>query len=199
MACREDEVTDPRFKDIVYDPTPYQLQIPERFPNLIIPSDNPMTLEGVSLGRRLYYDPLLHRDGNQSCSTCHLQERAFSSQATVLPHINLGWNTAFLWNGKVRGTLEDVMLFEVRDFFEADMDRLNAHAEYPVLFYQAFGEKVVTEELAAKALAQFERTMISGNSTYDKVITGQLFFTDAQFDGLFSLSWRHLVYGQCFS
>jgi cytochrome c peroxidase len=182
-ACGNDDVDDPRFDDAVYDPTPYELVLPEGFPILEIPVDNPLTEEGVELGRHLYYDPILHADGDRSCASCHFQSKSFTSDGQVLPHLNLGWNTAFLWDGKVQGSLEDIMLFEVRDFFEADMDRINAHEEYPVLFYEAFGEKVVTDELAAKALAQFQRTMISGNSTYDKVMRGEQFFTDAQYDG----------------
>jgi cytochrome c peroxidase len=182
-SCKKDEFKDPRFDNVIYDPTPYVLDYPDRFPLLDIPEDNPMTEEGVTLGRRLYYDQVLHIDNDRSCSTCHQQEHAFTSDASVLPHINLGWNNAFLWNGKVQGTLEDIMLFEVKDFFHADMDRLNAHPDYPVLVYKAFGEKVVTDELLAKALAQFERTMISSGSTYDRVMEGELFFTDEQYDG----------------
>jgi len=182
-GCKKDAVTDPRFDGLVYNPTPYVFQLPDGFPALDIPVDNPQTQEGVALGRRLYYDPVLHKDGDRSCSTCHQQEHAFSSDATVLPHINLGWNSAFLWNGKVRGTLEDIMLFEVKDFFEANLDRLNAHPDLPVMTFKAFGEKEITYTLAAKALAQFERTMISSGSVYDRVMAGEIFFTDAQFDG----------------
>ena len=183
VACKKDAINDPRFDHVIYHPTPYILDYPDRFPLPIIPEDNPMTEEGIALGRRLYYDPVLHINNDRSCSTCHQQEHAFTSAASVLPHINLGWNSAFLWNGKVQGTLEDIMLFEVKDFFLADMDRLNAHPDYPILVYKAFGEKVVTYELLANALAQFERTMISSGSIYDKVMEGELFFTDAQYDG----------------
>ena len=183
FACKKDEVRDPRFDNVVYNPTPYVFHYTDRFPVLDIPEDNPETVEGVALGRRLYYDPVLSADQDRSSSMCHQQVHAFTSDATVLPHINLGWNSAFLWNGKVQGRLEDIMLFEVKDFFHADMDRLNAHPDYPVLVYKAFGEKVVRPELLAKALAQFERTMISAGSEYDKVMEGQFFFTDAQYNG----------------
>ncbi|MDX1407495.1 MAG: cytochrome c peroxidase [Saprospiraceae bacterium] len=175
---------DPRFDGVVYAPTPYLLSYPDRFPQPEIPADNPLTEEGVQLGRRLFYDPLLHASGEQACAGCHQQSLAFTSDGPVLPHINLGWNSAFLWDGKVQGTLEDIMLFEVKEFFAADMDRFNAHATYPVLFYEAFGEKVVTHEMAAMALAQFQRTMISGNSRYDRFMNGEIFLTDDEYDGL---------------
>ena len=182
-GCKDDQVSDPRFDGVVYDPTPYTIGIPDGFPIASIPADNPQTVEGVELGRMLFYDPLLHVNGEHACATCHVQQHSFTSDGPVLPHINRGWNSAFLWNGKVQGILEDIMLFEVRDFFMADMDKFNDAEESPVLFYKAFCEKKATHELAAKAMAQFERTMISGNSTYDKIMRGELFFTDPQYEG----------------
>ncbi len=181
VSCKDD--VDPRFEGVEYDPTPYTIEIPDRFPVVEVPEDNPMTVEGVDLGRRLFYEPMLHIENDKSCATCHQQQHAFTSDGPVLPHINLGWNQVFLWDGKIQGSLEDIMLFEVSQFFRADMARFNEHDEYPRLFYQAFGEKVVTEELAAKALAQFERTMISSNSVYDRVMRGEIFFTDPQYNG----------------
>lgn len=182
-ACEKDEFEDPRFEGVVYDPAPYELVIPEGFPQLAIPDDNPTTVQGVELGRKLYYDPMLHINGDRSCATCHQQSHSFSSDGPVLPHLNLGWTSTWLWDGKVSGTLEEVMLFEVKDFFQADMERFEEHEDYPVWFYEAFGEKVPTHELAAYAMAQFQRTMVSGNSTYDRVMAGELFFTDAQYNG----------------
>ncbi|MEK7255269.1 MAG: cytochrome c peroxidase, partial [Bacteroidota bacterium] len=182
--CKKEEPPPPPDQNWTYNPTPYQLTIPPFFPILDIPADNPMTVEGVKLGRMLYYDPVLHPDSAKACASCHVQQISFTSTGTVLPHLNLGWNTAFLWNGKVQGTLEDIMLFEVKDFFKTDLDRLSRHPEYPRLFYEAFGEKVITNEFAAKALAQFQRTMISGNSKYDKVIgNANVFLTDAELNG----------------
>ena len=183
VGCQNDVIDDPRFEGVVYDPTPYTIEIAEGFPQLQIPDDNPQTYEGVELGRMLFYEPMLHINGDKACATCHVQEHSFSSDGPVLPHVNLAWNSAFLWDGKVQGTLEEIMLFEVRDFFKADMEQFNSHEQYPILFYEAFGEKVATHDLAAKALAQFERTMISGNSLYDRVMRGEWFFTDEQYDG----------------
>ena len=195
VGCKDDQVEDPRFIGAVYDPTPYAIETPDRFPIIEVPADNPMTVEGVALGRRLFYDPALHETESNACASCHQQQYSFSSDADVLPHINLGWNTSFLWKGEVQGTLEDIMLFEVKEFFKADLDKFNAHEEYPVLFYEAFGEKEVTHELAAKALAQFERTMVSSNSTYDRVMRGEIFFTDEQYDG-FEIFFSEV--GDCF-
>ncbi len=184
-GCKKENVPVPPGQDWIYNPAPYQLTIPQFFPILDIPADNPQTVEGVKLGRMLYYDPVLHPDSAMACANCHLQEKSFTSSGTVLPHLNLGWNTAFLWNGKVQGTLEDIMLFEVKDFFKTDLDRLRQHPEYPRLFYESFGEKTITYELAAKALSQFARTMVSSNSKYDQVIDATLgiFLTDEEQNG----------------
>ena len=113
-----------------YNPTPYLIDIPYGFPtNLNIPEDNPMTLEGVELGRMLFYDGRLngrtHPDSLMSCFTCHRQESSFeigiprphpfgvTGQPThhaMLPMINLVWNPGnFGWNGSVGSIEEDVL------------------------------------------------------------------------------------------
>lgn len=184
-ACSKDQKPPSPHDNWVYDPTPYDLTIPAFFPILDIPATNPMTVQGVKLGRMLYYDPALHQDSAKACATCHIQSHSFTSDPNVIPHINLGWSKNFLWNGKVQGKLEDIMLFEVKDFFHANLSRLQNHPDYPRLFYEAFGTDTITNQLAANALAQFERTMISGNSKYDKVLdqNSGVFFTDEELNG----------------
>ncbi|MCX6233473.1 MAG: cytochrome-c peroxidase [Bacteroidetes bacterium] len=121
FSCNRDDVPEP------YHPTPYQISIPKFFPSeLNIPDDNPMTVEGVELGRYLFYDGRLsgrtNPDSLMSCSTCHLQENSFEcginhpvfvnghphgitgtpTPHVMLPLINLVWNnTGYLWNGLV--------------------------------------------------------------------------------------------------
>jgi cytochrome c peroxidase len=82
----------------------------------------------------------------------------------------MGYHNKFLWNGAISGSLEDAMLFEVEDFFNTDISKLQNDPEYPALFYKAFGSKVITSEKCAYALAQFLRTMVSGNSRFDRVM-----------------------------
>ena len=174
--CTKEDPPDP---DMVYDPTPFTLEYPDFFPILEIPADNPTTVEGVLLGRMLYYDPILHKDSTEACASCHQQAFSFSKPGNIIPHLNLGWSSAFLWNGKVQGSLEDIMLFEARDFFETDLNRIQNHPDYPERFFEAFGSKDITYENIAKALSQFERTMISSNSKYDDYLDpGQLVFLD---------------------
>lgn len=172
-ACNEKESP-------AYVTTPYQLVIPVGFPEMTIPEDNALTVEGVDLGKKLYYDNILDKNQARACATCHLQELSFSSQPDVLPHVNLGWNHNWLWKGDVQGSLEDIMAFEVEEFFETNLDNLNNHAEYPQLFKNAFNVDVITSTEIEKALAQFLRTMNSGNSKFDKLLRNEAEFTNEE-------------------
>ncbi|HDO27691.1 MAG TPA: cytochrome-c peroxidase [Bacteroidetes bacterium] len=124
-----------------YKPTPYHIEIPFGFPNkLNIPKDNPMTVEGIALGRYLYYDGRLSGrtdpDSLMTCATCHLQERSFEAGIdnprfsgghphgitgiptphVMLPHINLVWNfTGYLWDGAVYPDNPDENMRNIED------------------------------------------------------------------------------------
>ncbi len=171
-----------------YNPTPYTLNFPDFLPIMDMPADNPLTEEGIALGRRLFYDPILSGDNTMSCATCHKSELSFTDERQfsegidgsvgnrqAMHIVNLGWTQSLFWDGRVDG-LEAQALDPVENPVEMKEDWANAVAElsadpdYPDLFYAAFGEEKITKELAAKAIAQFERTMISGNSLYDQVV-----------------------------
>ncbi|MFC2176446.1 cytochrome-c peroxidase [Bacteroidota bacterium] len=172
-----------------YVTTPYTLEIPAWFPPIdqFIPADNQMTVEGVALGRKLFYDPILSGDNTQACASCHLQENGFSDprafsegisgefgNRNAMAVINLGWNQfGFFWDGRDK-TLEDQALGPVVNPIEMNTTwpeveaKLNADAEYSLLFKQAYGIDVIDSLHVAKAIAQFERTLISGNSKFDR-------------------------------
>lgn len=176
-SCKSDKVE-------VYDPTPYYLNAPPNYPEMQIPENNQLTLEGIALGRKLYYDTKLHPLNTYSCSSCHDQNSAFTtSQSNSLPHINLGYNNVFLWNGRIEGTLEDAMIFEVEEFFNTDLERLQDDAEYPDLYFKAFGTKEITVKNTAYALAQFLRSVNSYNSKYDLQYEGLATMTPEEWDG----------------
>ncbi len=169
---------------MVLRPTPYRLEIPEGFPEMPQHPDNPLTVEGVRLGERLFHDPLLSTGGPQagnSCATCHQQQHAYAmpgSGTSVLPWINLGWNREFwLWAGKVQGTIEDAMMFEVNEFFQVNPDVLAADTSYVRMFREAFGTPRITRKRIAYALAQYARTLISGNSKFDRYLRGEATLT----------------------
>ncbi len=175
-----------------YNPTAYKLDVPKWLPSPIIPADNALTVEGVALGRRLFYDPILSLNGKMSCATCHDQQKAFTDGGATslgvrgLPGnrssmslANLAFNpNGFFWDGRV-ASLEEQAFVPVEDHLELNETwdniekKLQKHTEYPTLFRQAFGieRKVnLTKDLVVKALAQFERTLVSGNSRFDRIV-----------------------------
>ena len=175
-----------------YNPTAYKLEVPIWMSKPIIPADNALTVEGVALGRRLFYDPILSLNGQMSCSTCHQQEKAFTDGTALslgvrgLPGkrssmslANLAFNAnGFFWDGRAP-SLEDQALIPVEDHLEMNEDwanvekKLQKNPEYPVLFRKAFGierKTELTKDLVVKALAQFERTLISANSRFDRIL-----------------------------
>lgn len=184
-SCKKDEpMPELPPPSSTHNPTPYNLVIPSGFPAMAIHPDNPLTVEGVELGRMLYYDSLLHSTQEFACASCHLQSNSFTEPtANCLPHLNLGWNDAFLWNGKIEGWVEDIMIFEVEDFFVTDISKFNAHSTYPALFKSAFGTENITSKEAAYALAQFFRTLISSNSKWDKYLKGEVSLSQAEAKG----------------
>jgi cytochrome c peroxidase len=170
--------------------TPYALEIPLNFPPMPIPADNPLTVEGVKLGRHLFYETRLSGNNTMSCGNCHLQANAFSDpeqfstgidgiqgtrQSMVL--FNLGWEDRFFWDGRTL-TLEEQIFFPVSDPIEMHdtwpnaVSKLQADPAYVALFADAFGTTTIDSVLVSKALAQFLRTLISGNSKFDRFMRG---------------------------
>ena len=177
LACKKDKVE--------YIPTPYELKIPSHFPDMIIPIDNPMTVEGVALGRKLFYEKQLSVDNTQACATCHAPANAFSDpnqfstgidgiqgDRNSMALINLGWNTSFFWDGRSK-TLEEQIIqpvinpIEMHEEWKNVVSKLNASIEYKNMFFKAFNSSEIDSLKAAKAIAQFLRTLISGESKYD--------------------------------
>lgn len=182
-----------------FSATPYQLEVPQGFPPPNIPTDNPMTVEGVRLGRHLFYEKALSGDNSMSCGGCHFQERAFTDASPTSVGIdgifgrrkamalfNLAFHENFFWDGRTL-TLEEQALIPIEDPIElnAKMEdvvaRLTADPQYPPMFAAAFGSPEVTPERIGKAIAQFERTIISANSKFDSVVRLR---TGAQFTPL---------------
>lgn len=183
-----------------YQPTPYELQKPAYFPSATnIPADNPMTEEGVALGRKLFYDPRLSgrdgSDGIRSCASCHHQENNFDFGGSaglhhsVMPLINLAWNTTGLgWNGGVT-TLEDMVLVAVTSPVEINADTnqvvryLQKTDDYPKLFEKAFGSCDITFLNIQRAIAQFVRSLVSADSKFDRYLRGEEQLTQDELEG----------------
>ncbi len=211
VGCEKEEEqppgVDPGHPDLVYDPTPHQLAVPSYFPLLDIPADNQLTEEGILLGRMLFYDPILSGDSTLSCAGCHKQEYAFSDEnqfstgidgqkgnRQAMPIFNIGWVNDLFWDGRAQGAEAQALApvenpVEMHETWPNAMEKLKRHPDYPSLFYYAFGTWDITKEHAAKAIAQFERTLISADSRFDKKFflndPDPFLLTDEEVDGYF--------------
>ncbi|MCF8244170.1 MAG: cytochrome C peroxidase [Saprospiraceae bacterium] len=220
FSCKKDEPkppVDPDHPDLVYDPTPYQLAAPAYFPLLEMPADNPMTEEGILLGRMLFYDPILSGDSTLSCAGCHKQEYAFSDEnqfstgidglmgdRQAMPVMNIAWVSDLFWDGRAEGVEAQALgpvenPIEMHETWPNAMEKLKRHPEYPSLFFYAFGTWDITKEHAAKAIAQFERTLISADTRFDKKFylldPNPFLLTDEEIEGHFIFNTEK---GDCF-
>jgi cytochrome c peroxidase len=139
-----------------------------------VPEDNPLTVEKIELGRRLFFDRRLSRDGSVSCSSCHDPERAFSDGRPVAVGIsgrqgrrnspaliNRGYGRLFFWDGSV-ATLEEQVLKPIQDPNEMDMPLSEAAARIGL-----------SAQEISHALASYVRSILSGDSPFDRYINGE--------------------------
>src|SRR5690606_27303437 len=149
--------------------TPYQMPQPTFYPPAQIPEDNKMYAERIDLGKRLFFDERLSNDGS-TCESCHQQKFGFGDDKlsmpdkglTSLPLINLAWYKNFMWNSRIVGTLEDVMLSEVNVRFKTDLAKMNDISEYRIMFKKYYNVDEITAKDLSYALAQYARTLVSG-------------------------------------
>ncbi|WMN11423.1 cytochrome c peroxidase [Marivirga salinae] len=192
----------------------FELTAPSYFGsfNERIPEDNSFTSKGFELGRMLFYEKKLSGDNSMSCSSCHQQSKAFTDGKAFSPGIdgqegevssmslvNLLWAEHFTWNGKMQ-SVEDQSTepirnpIEMHETFDNAIQKLE-DAGYNTLFQEAFETDEITEELIGKALAQFQRTLISSNSKYDQYLRGEYEPTQSERRGE-QLFFTHPIPGQ---
>lgn len=204
ISCKKNEDITPYTdeEDIYGDYNPTFMTPPTLayLPPMKNPDFNKMTVEGVSLGKSLYYDKILSTNG-LSCSSCHLKEESYSisllgpTGTAVLPHVNLGWHNYHGWTGG-ETHLDDVALADLAEgnpFLEANNDsilnRFKRNTTYQIKFWKAFGIKITELSTAERqkyisyALAQFMRTMVSGDSKFDKYMRGETALTAQEMNG----------------
>lgn len=205
-SCEPDDADQDLIK-IQYEPQAYELKLPSFFPELPENSNNPLTIDGVKLGRFLFYDPILSSDSTLSCASCHKPEfgftdgKAFSTGVTgqignrsSMSLLNVAYFTKGLfWDGR-SASLETQALEPVENPIELHESwpnverKLRQHPQYPSLFRKAFGiesRSEIKKELAAKALAQFQKILITGgNSRYAKQLEGKTFFDSDEQEGM---------------
>ena len=177
--------------------TPYRFRLARGFPIPELPTDPPLTNEGVALGKRLFHDPLLSGTSRQSCSSCHQiahalsDSRRFSEGASgslgtrnAMPLFNLAWKDSFFWDGRAP-SLRVQALQPIQNPIEMHESLPNAIAKlktanYGPLFQAAFGTAGITEERLGIALEQFLLTKTSYRSRFDQAARGEGELTDQE-------------------
>jgi cytochrome c peroxidase len=153
------------------------------------PMDNPTTPEKTALGKQLFFDPRLSGDNSKSCASCHPPEKAFTDalprakgsggkelSRNIPTLLNVGFYSAYFWDGRAR-SLEEQALFPIQSPDEMNQDlpalekELNSVPGYAAQFRAVFGTRVTTDNIA-KALAAFQRTLVSRNSPFDSYLAG---------------------------
>jgi cytochrome c peroxidase len=165
------------------------INVPVGLPAIPVPSDNPLTRQKIELGKRLFFERRLSENEGISCASCHIPDKAFADGTVISPGpkgpsgtrntptlVNVSLQPYQLWDGR-SSSLEDQALLPVENpremgsRLETVLDRLNQVASYRTAFQEVFGT-LATRNTVAQALASFERTILSGNSAYDRYRAG---------------------------
>jgi cytochrome c peroxidase len=181
---------------VLWVQTPFPFEVPKGFPPPVYRfTNNPRTKQGFELGRKLFYDGKLSKDGNFPCSSCHQQFAAFATYEHRLSHgfnnqfsfrnapglFNLAWEKEMHWDGGINH-IEVQPLAPLQDPHEMAEDlnqvigKLKKDKDYPVLFNRAFGSPGVNSQRILRALAQFTASLVSADAKYDQVKRGEAHF-----------------------
>jgi cytochrome c peroxidase len=188
-ACRK--------KNGIPAPIPVSFTVPPGFPAPKYDfSKNPLTEQGIALGRKIFYDQTLSSDGMVSCGTCHEQSAAFTTYDHPTSHgvnnthtsrnapgiFNMAWQTEFMWDGRIKD-LDQVPLahitspIDMGETIENFLNKIRANEEYRIMFEAAFGTEQINYEKMSKAISQFVLTIVSADTKYDRVKAGKETFT----------------------
>ena len=183
--------------------TPLAFSIPQGFPQPVYSfQNNPVTEEGFELGRRLFYEPKLSKDGNYPCASCHEPRAAFTTFEHDRSHgynsahtlrnapglANLAWYTEYFQDGATK-SLESISLghitspVEMGETMSGVVNKLKTDTAYKRLFRGAFGDERITDQRILNALSQFLVNMVSANAKYDRVKRGEASFTVGEQNG----------------
>jgi len=172
---------------------PLQFIVPKGWPQPLYDfKQNPVTQEGFELGRKLFYDGRLSKDGNFPCASCHQQFAAFATYDHNLSHgfnnsftkrnapplFNLAWQKEFMWDGGINHLdLQPLAPMtdsnEMAESIDNILSKLKADTAYRRMFKAAFGGDNITTQRMTRALSQFVVMLVSANSKYDRVVRGE--------------------------
>lgn len=162
----------------------------EPFRNVPVPEQNPQTPEKVELGKKLFFDRRLSGDGTMSCSTCHDPEQGYSDglEISLSYPTTRNWRNSptlinvafqkFLFHDGRASTLEDQALFPMMSAFEMNQnldfleEEIRSVPEYVDEFARVFGDRDITRQRIAMAIAAFERTIVSRDAPLDRFLSG---------------------------
>lgn len=182
---------------------PFKFSYPANFGNRInVPDDNATTKQGVYLGRLLFYETRLSANNAMSCGSCHMQSKAFTDGRALSPGVdsvlstrnamslaNQLWARKFFWDGRAASLEEQAEVpltnpHEMGQPLQVSAKKLSKTANYPALFKSVYGDGTITGDRICKAIAQFERTLISANSKYDQYLRGDYKPTGDELKGM---------------
>lgn len=172
--------------------TPFPFRMSATFPMPDLPRDNPLTVERVTLGKKLFFDERLSINNEQSCADCHSPDKAFtdgrrtargaegeSGARNTMSLFNLAWKSGFFWDGRAH-SLRQQVLEPIQNPLEMDESLTNlvvklvqANDDYPALFRAAFGSPEITAEKISLALENYLLTLTSFDSKFDRVLAGE--------------------------
>lgn len=198
-ACKKETIDPGEWQPVSFD-------VPKGWPEPAYTfANNPLTFDGFTLGRKLFYDVRLSRDSTISCGSCHQQFASFAHAGHNVSHgvddllgtrnspalANLAWSTSFFWDGGVNH-LENQPINPMQNPVEMDLkigdvvNRVGADADYKAKFKKTFGDETVNSQRIFRALAQFMAAMVSADSRYDKYIAnpGGGYFSSEEVHGL---------------
>lgn len=178
--------------------TPYRFTMSRTFPIPDLPHDNPLIVERVSLGEKLFNEKALSRDGTISCATCHHADAAFTDglplsrgiegrggERNAMSLTNLAWKKEFFWDGRAPSLREQVLM-PIQDHREMDetperaCEKLTAADGYPDLFRAGFGSPGITPEKLSLSLEQYLLTLTAHDAKFDRALKGLATFTDLE-------------------
>lgn len=197
ISCSKDD-----YEPLVYDNSEFLLNIPDGFPELNNSFYmNKPTKYGVALGEKLFHEKRFSADNSISCASCHIQSNAFADNnvqaigvdgriglRNTPPIQNLAFMKFYNWDGS-KLSLEKQSIVPIITHEEMDssilevIDIIQKDVSYRTLFQKAFGDENITPERIYTSIAQYEYTLISANSKYDKVKRSEEIFTESETKG----------------
>ena len=182
----------------VWDTSAYSLEYGS-LPTPEVPGDNPLTEQGVKLGRMLFYETRLSGDNSMACASCHKQENAFTDtnrfsvgidgsmgHRQAMSAVNMLWNTnGYFWDGRAQ-KLRDQSIIPIQDDLEMNetmenvVEKLEQDTLYKHQFFRAFGSEDISSYRIGLALEQFMNSIVSYRSKYDLFLEGEATFTEEE-------------------